>query len=80
MNRLKNLWSELSGIEKAAEILAFICLVVSVYFIFNGKGAKMIFVLGLILVFNGIGCVRRNPSNCRISVLCGIIVAAIGIL
>lgn len=42
MNRLKNLWSELSGIEKAAEILAFICLVVYVYFIFNGKGAKMI--------------------------------------
>lgn len=80
MNRIKNLWNELSAIEKAAEILAFICLIIYVWFIFSGKGAKMLFVLGLILVLNGIGCVKRNPSNCRISVLCGIIVAAISIL
>lgn len=80
MNKMKNFWNELTLIEKLAEIIAFCLLVVYIYFISTGRGAAMLFVLGLILCFNGLGCIKRNPSNCRISVLCGIIVIFISVI
>lgn len=76
---MKKFLSELAPIELAAEIAAFICLVIYIVLLVKGKGQEMLFVLGIILILNGVGCIKRNPSNFKTSAAFGLIIILINL-
>lgn len=76
---MKKFLSELAPIELAAEILAFICLIIYIVMIAKGMAQQMLFMIGIILILNGVGCIRRNPSNFKTSSALGLIVILINV-
>lgn len=76
---MKKFLSELAPIELAAEILAFICLIIYIVMIAKGMAQQMLFMIGIILILNGVGCIKRNPSNFKTSSALGLIVILINV-
>lgn len=76
---MRKFLSELAPIELAAEILALICLIIYIVMIAKGMAQQMLFMIGIILILNGVGCIRRNPSNFKTSSALGLIVILINV-
>lgn len=76
---MKKFLSELAPIELAAEIAAFICLIIYIVMIAKGMAQQMLFMIGIILILNGVGCIKRNPSNFKTSAAFGLIVILINV-
>lgn len=79
MNKLKQFWSELAPVEKIAELCALFLLLYLLIFA-RGNSHRMVLIVGLILICNGVGCIKRNPSNFKTSLIAGAIVIIIALI